>query len=344
MASLVVTDLQPGSLVGSYRIVKELGRGGFGVVYQAVHTILPRLVALKVMHGELLNRPGMATRMALEATALDGIRHPGITRVYETSRLADGRMWIAMELVGGESLAQRLARPQPTQWVAQLIANIAEVLAAAHVRGIIHRDLKPDNILILDQDPDFTLRVIDWGIARHALATRITMDGMMAGTPSYMSPEQTRGDDITPACDVYSLGVVAYEALTGNVPFEGHTIAEVVCGHLLHEAKPMLGVPNDLATLVMAMLQKDAGDRPTTASVRDTARSIAVASRAVTADERSTLEMKPLDGMETVRFRTARTELAPLSNQLRWTPEIVARIELSEPEHIECKPEKEPLT
>ena len=337
MTSHVYPDLEPGSLVGSYRVIRELGRGGFGIVYQAVHTILPRLVALKVMHGELVARSGMATRMVLEATALEGIRHPGITRIYDASKLPDGRLWLAMELVDGESLAHRMAHGLSAREVAQLLGDVADVLAAAHARGIVHRDLKPDNILLVPGDRDFGLRLIDWGIARHTLASRVTLDGMMAGTPCYMSPEQTRGHEIGPASDVYSLGILAYEILTGAVPFEGGSIAEIVCGHLMHTPPPMPGVPVELAALVLAMLGKVAGTRPTTTCVRDAAWAFAHSARGST--ERPTFEITSVDDT-TAQFDPV-SAMAPRTRKLRWTPDI-APIAPRETAGRDDNPEQEP--
>ncbi len=273
-------DLGPDMIVGSYRIVKEIGRGGMGAVYEAIHTVLRRRAAIKVMHGALRRQPGMATRMVQEAAILDDIRHPGIVRVYECNLLPDHRPWIAMELVDGDTLASRLARCttiDPVE-VSTMLAQVCDVLAAVHTRGIVHRDLKPDNLLLTPGDRDFPLRVIDWGVARLGPIGRLTLDGLTPGTPIYMSPEQATGKNIAAPCDIYSLGVIAYEALTGHPPFDGRTLAEVVCMHLTGEPAPLADLCNapwELCRLIHRMLEKDPSVRPGAIEVRQVTRAIA---------------------------------------------------------------------
>jgi len=232
---------------------------------------------LKVMHPELVHQPGIATRMVHEATFLDDVRHPGITRVYESNILPDKRVWLAMELVEGESLARRLGRGRiAPRVVAQLLGDISDVLATVHARGIVHRDLKPDNVLLVPGDRDFPLRVIDWGVVHLAMTSRITLDGTTPGTPIYMAPEQLGGSTANPMSDIYSLGVTAYECLTGKPPFEGH-YSKILQQQLTTEAKPLSSlcdVPAALASLIHRMLDKDASSRPTALQVRQLARAI----------------------------------------------------------------------
>jgi serine/threonine-protein kinase len=241
-----------------------------GTVYEAVHQLLPRRAAIKVMHGELLRQPGMATRMVQEAAILEDVKHIGIVKVFECNLLPDRRPWIAMELVDGESLAQKLQTQAvlPSAEVARILAAITDVLSAVHARGIVHRDLKPDNILLC---PDGTLRVIDWGVARLGSAGRLTLEGMTPGTPIYMSPEQATGKNIGAPCDIYSLGVIAYEMLAGHAPFDGRTLAEVVAMHLTSDAVPLAErtcAPREICDLVHRMLEKDPALRPTAQKVR----------------------------------------------------------------------------
>jgi serine/threonine protein kinase len=270
-------SLDTDSVLGSYRLVKEIGRGGMGTVFEAHHTTLPRRAAVKILHGELLRLPGMATRMVQEASILEHIRHPGIARVYECALLADHRPWIAMELVEGETLSMHLAnvgRLGATE-VAMLLANVADVLASVHARGIVHRDLKPDNLIMTPRDRDFPLRLIDWGIARLGPMGKLTLDGLTPGTPIYMSPEQATGRTIAAPCDIYSLGVIAYEALCGVPPFDGKTLAEVVCMHLTSEAAPLTErctAPAELCALIHKMLAKEPNQRPSSLEVRQVAR------------------------------------------------------------------------
>lgn len=280
MTSRPPAELGPDTVIGSYRIVSEIGRGGMGVVYEAVHVVLPRRAAIKIMHGELKRQPGMATRMVQEASILEEVRHPGVVRVFECNVLEDHRPWIAMELVEGNTLAAELVDKvtlAPVD-VATLLADVADVLSAIHARGIVHRDLKPDNLLLTPNDRDFPLRVIDWGVARLGPAGRLTLDGLTPGTPIYMSPEQATGKNVGAQCDIYSLGVIAYEALAGDPPFDGRTLAEVVCMHLTSEPQPLFartGAPQVLCDLVHRMLDKNPARRPTSTEVRKLSRAFA---------------------------------------------------------------------
>lgn len=318
-------------------------------VYEAGHTVLPRRAALKVMHGDLRRQPGMATRIVQEAAILDSIRHPGIVRVYDCSVLPDHRPWIAMELVAGDTLANRLhdLTVLPPVEVATLLGDVADVLAAVHKIGVVHRDLKPDNLLCTPTDYDYPIRVLDWGVACMPFG-RLTIDGLTPGTPIYMSPEQATGRDVGAPCDIYSLGVIAYEALTGRPPFDGHTLAEVVCMHLTRAPAPLrarCGAPAELCNLVGRMLHKEPSARPTAAEVRQTARAIArELSQAYEEFELSEIEIAPTGGSATrARSQPAHnvpsdevvvvdvdateleygvTEMLPVVRQPRWTPEI----------------------
>ncbi|HEV7558437.1 MAG TPA: serine/threonine-protein kinase, partial [Kofleriaceae bacterium] len=281
MTSVAYVELGPDTVIGSYRLVREIGRGGMGTVFEAVHTILPRRAAIKVMHPELCRHPGMATRMVQEASILEDIRHPGLVRVFEFNLLPDHRPYIVMELVEGDTFASRLQQPTKIPWteVAAVIANVADVLTAVHTRGIVHRDLKPDNLLLPRDDRDHPIRLIDWGVARLGPIGRLTLDGLTPGTPIYMSPEQATGQHIAAPCDIYSLGVIAYEALAGAPPFDGRTLAEIVCMHLAGSPVPLrtrCTAPMVLCQLVHRMLDKDPAHRPMAVDVRNRAREIVV--------------------------------------------------------------------
>ena len=348
---------EPDSVVGSYRIVKTIGRGGMGSVFEAIHTVLRRRAAIKVMHGELRKQPGMATRMVQEAAILDDIRHPGIVRVYECNLLPDHRPFIAVELVEGDTLANRLSRCSklPPIDVATLLSQLCDCLAAVHARGIVHRDLKPDNILLTPGNREYPLRIIDWGVARLGPAGRLTLDGLTPGTPIYMSPEQAMGTNIAAPCDIYSLGVIAYEALTGHPPFDGRTLAEVVCMHLTGEAAPLqeqCSAPAELCELIHRMLEKAPALRPGTIEVRQISRALALElSGAASAYEE--FELSGVDAERSARVHASQriaaaaisidteaaesaeetvvdpesleygvTELVPIARKPRWTPEI----------------------
>ena len=346
-----LASLGPDAIVGAYRIVKELGRGGMGTVYEAVHTLLPRRAAIKIMHPELLRQPGMATRMVQEASILEELkRHAGIVRVFECGLLTDHRPYIVMELIEGESLAARLHRVPtlPSIEVARVLADVAGVLAAVHPAGIVHRDLKPDNVLLTPRDEFYPLRVIDWGVARLGAMGRLTLDGMTPGTPIYMSPEQATGRNIGPACDIYSLGVMAYEMLTGHPPFDGRTLAEVVCMHLTSDAVPLQErtcAPIELCELVHRMLEKDPQARPSAQEVRRRARALAAAAAGTSTYDgpdyvelsiepmRTARSHAPAPALEVVPSEEAVivdpeslefgiTEMQPIVRRPRWTPEI----------------------
>jgi serine/threonine protein kinase len=344
MPSEPVAELGPDAVVGSYRIVREIGRGGMGTVYEARHTVLPRRAAIKIMHGELRRHPGMATRVVQEAAILEDLRHPGVVRIFDCALLPDHRPWIAMELVEGETLAARLAhagRLAPLE-VATVLAEVSDVLASVHARGVIHRDLKPDNILLTAVDREFPLRVIDWGVARLGPVGRLTLDGLTPGTPIYMSPEQATGRGIGAPCDLYSLGVIAYELMTGRPPFDGRTLAEVVSMHLTSEPAPLAeqtDAPPELCALVHHMLDKHAAHRPGAIEIRQIARAIALDAVARTGDERAGDEPRPRAlrprrnvpvviptedtvVVDPVALEFGATDLVPTLRTPRWTPEI----------------------
>jgi eukaryotic-like serine/threonine-protein kinase len=303
----------PGSTVGSYRLLKQIGSGGMGVVFEAVHTMLDRHVAIKVLHPTLLACPGMSSRMAQEAAILDDVKHPGIVRIFDCGLLEDHCPWIAMELVTGESLNARLVREQvlSPEDVCKLVMSLADVLATVHARGVVHRDLKPDNILF--SEGECPLRIIDWGVARLGSGARLTLDGLTYGTPSYMSPEQIIGRDIAAPCDIYALGVIAYEALTGHPPFEGASLVEIVSQHLHGTVAPLEdecpGAPRGLCELVHTMLRKAPHERPTAGEVRDAMRRLAVEIVARNPE----FELYEL---------TAAAPLIVTSTRLRWTPAL----------------------
>jgi serine/threonine-protein kinase len=261
-----------GDRISVYRIDRMIGAGGMGTVYRAEHAFQPREVALKVLREDQIDQDRAVDRMMREAATLASVSHGGIPRFFECGMLDDGRPWIAMELVAGAPLQSRLARGAiPPADVIALVGHVAEVLAAAHDRGFTHRDLKPDNVFLVPGDPVFPVRVIDWGIAYHATGARFTSMNEAIGTPTYMSPEQARGGPTDGACDVYGLGVVAYQALTGRPPFVGESSVEILVQHLNRPA-PALGprcpeAPGRLVDLVERMLRKIAAERPTAAEV-----------------------------------------------------------------------------
>jgi serine/threonine protein kinase len=186
-----------------------------------------------------------------------------------------------MELIAGESLAAKMTRDTTLSAleVCNLISAVADVLAKVHALGIVHRDLKPDNILFAEASTGFPLRVIDWGVAHAGPEARLTVVGETCGTPVYMSPEQAAGRDIAPPCDIYSLGVIAYEALAGIAPFEAQTLAELVALHDDGDAAPLVdycsAAPRALCELIHRMIHKAASCRPSATDVREAMQRIA---------------------------------------------------------------------
>ena len=252
--------------ISHYRIGRKLGRGGMGEVYEAEDVDLGRHVALKFIAPELAADPQNLRRFEQEARAAASLNHPNIATLYAFER-ADGRSFIAMELVPGESLRARLRRgPLPLADALLVAHDVAAALAVAHRRGLIHRDIKPENLMFGE---DRRIRVMDFGLARAIEATRLTMTGSAVGTAAYMSPESVRGQSGT-ASDVFALGIVLYEMLTGDLPFAGDSALALMytitneAPRSLRERRP--GVPEALEALLDRLLAKDAAARPDAAT------------------------------------------------------------------------------
>jgi tetratricopeptide (TPR) repeat protein/tRNA A-37 threonylcarbamoyl transferase component Bud32/TolB-like protein len=249
-----------------YRLERELGRGGMGVVFQATDLTLDRRVAVKVVHPELTAHPAIAERFLAEARMLARIRHPNIVAVHHAGS-ADGLLYYVMDEIPGESLRQRLNRegPLPGADVQAIVADVAAALGAANEAGFVHRDVKPENVL-LDAATGRAL-LADFGIARAsggASATTSAGQGIAVGTPTYMSPEQAAGEAVDGRSDLYGLGVVAYEALTGQAPFLGPNRV-VISKHIaerpasLQQVRP--DAPPMLSAAIMRALEKDPAER-----------------------------------------------------------------------------------
>ena len=269
------STLRTGDLVSAYRIERHIGTGGMGWVFSARHAIDDRVVALKVLREDQLRQERAIDRMMREAAILASVSHGGVPQFFECGLLHDGRPWIAMELIEGTPLSVRLTEGATAhEHVMDLIANVAGVLAAAHERGVTHRDLKPDNILLTPTDATYPVRVIDWGIAHHVEGARYTHHNEAIGTPTYMAPEQARGGPVDGYSDIYGLGVVAYQALTGRPPFRGGSSVEILVQHL-NKPVPALAprcpeAPFGLVELVERMLEKAHDARPTASQVQHT--------------------------------------------------------------------------
>jgi eukaryotic-like serine/threonine-protein kinase len=207
-----------GRVVGNYRVVEKIGEGGMGAVYRAVDLMLEREVALKAIRPELAREPQIVERFRAEARTLARISHPAIANVYAFFYQED-ELFLALEYVRGQTLSRVLeAGAIPWQRAVQLLATAMEGIEQAHRTGIVHRDLKPDNLMLTEAG---TLKVMDFGIARVMGSGHLTRTGLLVGTLRYMSPEQIRGEEVDGRTDVYALGAVLYEMLTGRTPFEG---------------------------------------------------------------------------------------------------------------------------
>jgi serine/threonine protein kinase len=246
-----------GRRLGQYQIVQEIGRGGMAVVYRAYQPALERYVAIKVLPRELTFDPEFVARFLREAKAAARLNHPNIVTIHDVGQV-DGTYFIVMEYVEGPSLTQLLEQRgtlSPEQ-ATRIIAQVASALHYAHRQGFAHRDVKPGNILLA---PDGTVKLTDFGIVKAAEGTRLTQTGKLLGTPAYMSPEQARGSGIGYGTDIYSLGVVAYEMLSGQVPFSGDTMA-VLHAHI-YEPPNLSVLPRGVRGVVGKALAKDPRQR-----------------------------------------------------------------------------------
>jgi serine/threonine-protein kinase len=252
---------------GRYRLVGRIGGGGMGEVWEADDTVLGRRVALKVLVQELADDPRATRRFVREARATARLTHPNVTRIYDFGR--DGGLpYLVMELLDGDTLADRLAGgPMPPAEAARIGSAVADALDAAHGRGIIHRDVKPSNVLLTRAGE---VKVMDFGIAAAADESHSTTGSGLYGTAAYISPERAAGQAATPAADVYSLGAVLYELLTGRPPFLSDSPVLVVRAHLHERPRPVRElapwVPARLADTCEAALAKDPAHRPSSAA------------------------------------------------------------------------------
>jgi hypothetical protein len=260
-----------------YRVEQLLGRGGMGAVYRARDMRLDRLVAVKVVRAELLGDPDARLRFRREAQIVARLQHPSIVAIFDYGTFADGGAFLVMELVPGEDLRrvlQREGRLQPDR--AQPILNaVCAAIEAAHRQGVLHRDLKPENILL--PGGGLAAKVLDFGVAKvieheGAIATQaesatlMTAPGLIIGTPAYMAPEQFRGAQPDARTDIFSLGVIAYEMLSGNLPFGRGTLADVVLAHT-RGVPPMAqgSAPPEVEWAIRSALETDPDRRPASA-------------------------------------------------------------------------------
>jgi eukaryotic-like serine/threonine-protein kinase len=272
------SELAVGTDVGGYVIEDVLGQGGMGVVYAATHPLIGKRAAVKVLRPELSTDVRAVERFITEARSVNQIGHPNIVDIFAFGTLPDGRNYYVMDLLVGESLRTRLKRTGAlhVSEAAHVVDEISSALIAAHGKGIIHRDLKPDNIFMMSAAGRWPeVKLLDWGLAKLLSPTSKfrTVTGALLGTPVYMSPEQARAaDTVDVRTDIYSLGVIAYELISGIAPFKRSTSMETLLAHAEEQVPPLAdkvpGLPDELVQLIEAMLGKEPDERPTLAAVR----------------------------------------------------------------------------
>ncbi|MBL4689777.1 MAG: serine/threonine protein kinase, partial [Nannocystaceae bacterium] len=276
--------LPAGTQLGEYVLENEIGTGGFGRVYRAVHPVIRKTAAIKVLHRRYSASQTHATRFLNEARTVNEIGHPDIIDVFAFGETDDARLYFVMELIEAPTLAQRLHDDGPLSLSRALpiLRRLAAAIDAAHEHGVIHRDLKPANVLLVEtEDGEVRPKLHDFGIAKlrelpsptevqddaaTAGGEAATAEGQILGTPAYMSPEQSRGRPVEASTDIYAFGILAYEMLTGVVPFRGTTPLETLMRHVNEVATPpsalVATLPVGIDEAIAAMLAKNSGDRP----------------------------------------------------------------------------------
>jgi eukaryotic-like serine/threonine-protein kinase len=266
----VVRDPLVGAQLGEYDVVRILGEGGMGVVYEGLHTAIRKRVAIKVIKAEFASDPIWSSRMLIEAQAVNAVRHRGIVDVHAHGLTPDKRPYLVMEFLDGKPLDLVLAEGLlPFEVAAELLLDISAPLAAAHRAGVVHRDLKPSNIFVCrDDDGASFIKLLDFGLAKQAKGTGHTMTGaqIVIGTPDYMAPEQAKAHNTDARTDIYSLGIMGFELFVGHRPYLGETPVEIMLQHISSPIPKLVdvvpGISDRMSALVSSMMSKLPGDRP----------------------------------------------------------------------------------
>jgi eukaryotic-like serine/threonine-protein kinase len=256
--------------IDRYRVLEKIGEGGMSEVFEAEHIHLGKKVALKLLRRELASDAQAVERFRREARTTSTLGHPNVVHVIDFGHAADGSLYLAMEWLSGETLAARLEEgPLPQDLALEVIEQVCDGLAAAHAAGVVHRDMKPANVFLAhDGRGALVAKVLDFGIAKLAMTdSSLTRTGTFVGTPDYIAPEQALGEEVDGRADVYSVGVMLYQLLTGTVPFSGDTFMAVIHAHTMHRPEPPSqraperGIWSELEALVLRCLEKEPSRR-----------------------------------------------------------------------------------
>jgi eukaryotic-like serine/threonine-protein kinase len=263
-------------LEGQFHILQKIGSGGMGAVYKASQPEMNRTVAVKILHPKLANRKDLVSRFRREARAMSHLNHPNTVKVFLYGELEDGSLYIVMEFLEGRNVHQTVRKEGPLSWERALpvLIQVCGALEEAHQKGIVHRDLKPENIFLCNNAglEDYP-KVLDFGLAKvteremRPGSIILTQEGMVFGTPEFMSPEQAQGKVLDARSDIYSLSVILYEALTGKLPFDARTPMEYIQHHVaskpidLHVRVPEKTFPDGLGSVLAKAMEKKPEDR-----------------------------------------------------------------------------------
>ena len=252
--------MEHGILDHRYELLEHIGGGGMADVYKAHDMVLDRVVAVKILHAQLANDEDFLEKFQLEAKAAAKLSHPNIVGIYDVGK-DENKHYIVMEYIAGETLKKKVQRDGriPADESLRIAKEIARALRNAHANYLVHCDIKPHNILIM---PDGRVKVADFGISRAVTSSTLTYNGNVIGSVHYFSPEQAKGTKITPKSDIYSLGVVLYEMLTGELPFTGETTVSIALKHLQEEPKPICQHDRTLPPVIEAIVQKTMSKNP----------------------------------------------------------------------------------
>ncbi|MCO1598807.1 protein kinase [Micromonospora sp. RHAY321] len=299
-----------------YRLIEQLGAGGMSVVWRGYDEVLGRQVAVKVLASRLASDRAFRHRIRIEAQAAARLCHPNITNVYdygESQQVGLTVPYVVMELVDGGSLASRLGREGRLPWreAVTIGAEVSSALATAHARGVVHRDVTPGNVMLTSTG----VKVVDFGISALVGESEKGPDGALLGTPAYLAPERLDNGQVSPATDVYAVGLLLYRMLTGRLPWQASTTTEMLRAHMYNEPEPMpevSGLPDEVTDLVRRCLAKQPGDRPATAEL---ARTLADAAGMLAA-----VPVSPAGPLDPVALASAGTTILPWSAETDALP------------------------